>query len=219
MLKNKVKKILIETKEKKEKLFISESIIKSRIDILFEGVKNEDDFRKLSKKNQLKLSISFLHEMSYLQTSGLINENTDLGSSLKSMFGGAFNSVAQTMVEPFINKILTSLGIEGFMKNVMTSYLTSNPVEIIKSFSDCKLMTKLVSRSIVEGLVMSLQNKKGYDGMAMNLVRNQLGQMIQSTEFGSKIEDSLSSVICSMMSKFGKNTENVLGKLKGGLSF
>mgnify|MGYP007090449933 CR=1 FL=1 len=65
------------------------------------------------------------------------------------------------MVEPYIDRVLSELGVSGFIKNFVVSYLTSRPGEVIESFSDCKIMAKLVSRSIVEGMVKSLQEKNG----------------------------------------------------------
>ena len=41
MLEKKIKKSLIETKEKKEKLLIEEKLIKDRFSMIFEGVKSE----------------------------------------------------------------------------------------------------------------------------------------------------------------------------------
>jgi hypothetical protein len=219
MLDKKIRKALIESKEKKEKVLIEEQIVKDRILFLFEGIKSKKEFKKLPKEKQLRMSVRFIQEISFLQTNGLINEQTmDWGGFLKDVFGMAFGSVAQTMVEPFIEDILNKLGITGLIRNSIVSYLTSRPSEIIKSFSDCKLMTKLLSRSIVEGMVMSLQDKTGTKGFAYNLVRNQLANMIESTEFVSSIESGLQTMVCSLVSKLGKNTKDLLGKLKGNVS-
>ena len=219
MLEKKIKKSLIETKEKKEKLLIEEKLIKDRISMVFEGVKSEKDFKKLSEEKQLKLSVKFIQEMNFLESNGLINEQLDWGSLLKTIFGGAFGSVSQTMVEPFINSVLSSLGFkEGFVKNFVISYLTSRPSDVIKSFSDCGMMTKLVSRAVVESMVMTLQREKGYGGFGYDLIRNQLGTVLESTEFISGIEKGLQETICGVMEKMSINTKGVADKLKGGLT-
>jgi hypothetical protein len=75
MLEKKVRKSLIETKEKKEKQLIEESLIKNRFSMLFEGITCEDDFKSLSESKQLKLSVKFIQEMSFLQENGLIVES------------------------------------------------------------------------------------------------------------------------------------------------
>lgn len=219
MLEKKIKKSLIETKEKKEKLLIEEKLIKDRFSMIFEGVKSEKDFKKLSEEKQLKLSVKFIQEINFLENTGLINEQLDWGSLLKTIFGGAFGSVTQTMVEPFINSVLSSLGFkEGFVKNFVISYLTSRPSDVIKSFSDCGMMTKLVSRAVVESMVMTLQREKGYGGFGYDLIRNQLGTVLESTDFISGIEKGLQETICGVMEKMSNNTKGVADKLKGGLT-
>ena len=74
MLEKQIKKSLIETKEKKERRLIEESLVKNRISIITEGITNIDDFNRLSENKKLKMSIKFLQEMSYLETNRLITE-------------------------------------------------------------------------------------------------------------------------------------------------
>ena len=74
---------------------------------------------------------------------------------LKSIFGGFFGNATQTFFEPLLGKLVYPLFGEGFMSNFIISYLTSRPSEVIKSMSDCKLMTNLIAESVVEGMVMS----------------------------------------------------------------
>ena len=116
MLEKKIKKTLIETKEKKERLLIEQKIVKDRVSILFEGINSEEDFNKLSKKQKLNLSIKFLHEMSYLQNTGLINEQ-NFGNILSSLFGGWFGNAIQTFVEPVLKGILVPWFGEGYFTN------------------------------------------------------------------------------------------------------
>jgi hypothetical protein len=218
MLEKKVKKSLIETKERKEKKIIEESLVKNRLSMLFEGINNEDDFNSLSESKKLKLSVKFIQEMSFLHNNGLIVEQ-DFSGLLKSIFGGAFESVAQTMVEPLVNSVLSGLGFkDGFVKNYVTSYLTSKPSEVIKSFSDCKLMSKLVSDAVVESMIMTMQRDNGYNGFGYDLIRNQLGKVLGGTEFSTGIQNGLSESVCSTMSKFTNNTKQVADKLKGGIT-
>ena len=215
MLKNKVRETLIETREKKEKVLIEEKLIENRVLMLFGDIKTIDDFKSLSEKKQLNLSVKFIQEMSFLEENGLIVEQ-DWGSLLNKIFGGAFGSITQTMVEPFINSILSGLGFkEGFIKNFLISFLTSRPSDIIKAFSDCKIMARLVGEGIVEAMVMTMQRNSGYGGFGYDLIRNQLGNILESNEFLKGIEDGLTGTICSIVSKLTKNTANVVDKLKG----
>ena len=118
MLKKQVRKSLIETKERKEKRLIEESLIKNRISIIFEGIESEKDFKSLSEKKQLKLSLKFIQEVSFLQENGLIVEQ-DLGSLMSKLFGGWFGNLTQTIFEPMFNKMLTPLFGEGFFKDFL----------------------------------------------------------------------------------------------------
>jgi hypothetical protein len=49
MLEKKIKKSLIETKEKKERKLIQETLIKNRLSMIVENVKTIEDFNKLSE--------------------------------------------------------------------------------------------------------------------------------------------------------------------------
>ena len=54
MLEKTIRKSLIESKEKKEKLLIEQKIVESRILSLFDGINSEKKFKKLPKDKQLK---------------------------------------------------------------------------------------------------------------------------------------------------------------------
>jgi hypothetical protein len=102
---------------------------------------------------------------------------------------------------------------EGYMTNFIISYLTSKPTEVIKSFSDCKLFSKLVAESVAESLVMSLQQAKGFDGIGYSFLRNSLGGVIKESSFIEGLEGAFSKGICELFSKFTSNAEKVESKL------
>ena len=214
MLEKKVRQSLIEVKEQKEKNLIKETLVKKRLSMLVEHIKTEEDYKKLSESKKLQLSFNILQELSYLQSNGLLTESQDLGGALKSVFGGFFGNATQTFFEPILGKFIKPLFGEGFMSDFIISYLTSRPSEVIRSMSDCKLMTKLIGESVVEAMVMSLQRQKGFDAPGYSFLRNTLGDVIEGTEFAKGIESSLSGAICSMFDKFVGNAEKVKSKLK-----
>jgi hypothetical protein len=181
--------------------------------VLVEHIQSEDDFNDLTEDKKAQLSYNILSELSYLESNGLISE-VDLSSAFKSLFGGFFGNVTQTVFEPLIGKIVTPLFGEGFMSNFIISYLTSRPSEVIKSMSDCKLMTKLVAESIVEGMVMSLQRQKGFDAPGYSFLRNTLADAITGMGFVSSIENSISKTVCELFGKFANNAKKVEAKLK-----
>ena len=217
MLKKQIRKSLIETKEKKEKRLIEESLIKNRISIIFEGIKSEKDFKSLSEEKQLKLSIKFIQEVAFLQENGLIVEQ-NLGSVLSQLFGGWFGNLTQTIFEPMFKKILTPLFGEGFFTNFLTAYLTSRPSDVIKSFNDCKLMTKLVAEGISEAIVMQIQQSQGLTGSGYSFIRNTMGDVLTGSDFISGIEKGLGNTICNTLGKFSNNAEKVIDKVKGGVT-
>jgi hypothetical protein len=140
MLEKTIKKTIIETKEQQEKKLIKETIVKNRLTTLVEHIKTEKDYNNLSEDKKIQLSFNLLQELSYLESNGLINE-IDLSGVFKSLFGGLFGDVTQTVFEPLLGKIVYPLFGQGFMSNFIISYLTSRPSDVIKSMSDCKLMT------------------------------------------------------------------------------
>jgi len=213
MLERKVRKSLMEIKEQKEKNLIKENLVKTRLSVLVESIKSKGDFNNLSEDKKAQLSFNVLQELAYLESTGLLSEQ-DLGGALKSVFGGFFGNATQTFVEPILKKFIVPLFGEGFMTNFIISYLTSRPSDVIKSMSDCKLMTKLIAESIVEGMVMSLQRQKGFDGTGYAFLRNTLGGAITNSSFGTSIENGISSTVCGLFSKFAGNAEKVESKLK-----
>jgi hypothetical protein len=214
MLKKQIRKSLIETKERKEKRLIEESLIKNRISIIFEGIKSEKDFKSLSEEKQLKLSLKFIQEVAFLQENGLIVEQ-NLGSLMQSLFGGWFGNLTQTIFEPMFSKILTPLFGEGFFTDFLTSYLTSRPSDVIKSFNDCKLMTKLIAQGVAEAIAMQVMRSKGLTGSGYVFIRNTMGDVLTGTEFISGIEKGLENTVCSILGKFSDNAEKVVEKVKG----
>jgi len=213
MLEKKIKKTLIETKEKKERLLIEQKIVKDRVSILFEGINSEEDFNKLSKKQKLNLSIKFLHEMSYLQNTGLINEQ-NFGNILSSLFGGLFGNVIQTIVEPMLEKILVPLFGKGYITNFVISMLTKNTAEFIRAINDCQLMTKLVAQSISESIFKQVMDSKGLDAPGYVFLRQSMGDVLTGTEFVKSIEGKIGDMVCDRLGKFTGNATKVAEKLK-----
>jgi hypothetical protein len=214
MLEKKIRRSLIETKEKKEKQLIEEKLINNRLLTITEGISSIDDFNNLPENNKLKLSFRLLQELAFLEKTNLLNEQ-NFSSVLQSIFGGAFGDITQTLMEPIIERILTSLGFQqGYIRNFIVSYLTSRPSEVIKSFSDCRVMTKLVAQAIAESIAKTFQEEKGFSGGGYDLIRNVLGSVILDQPFIQGIEKGLGDTICSLFSKFTGNAQNVAEKLK-----
>lgn len=212
MLKTDIRKSLIETKERKESLLIEEQIVKSRISIILENIDSLESFQKLSEDKQLRISFKLMNEISYLHESGLLNEQ--LGDFLSKIFGNSFGGVTETIVEPFVNSVLSALGLKGYFKNVLVSFITSRPSDLIAAFGDCNKMTKLISEALAEGVFITLQQQKGYGGFGYDLIRNVLGGAIKDSSFIQGIEGGISKIICELFGKYTDNAKDLVGKLK-----
>jgi hypothetical protein len=134
---------------------------------------------------------------------------------MQSLFGGWFGNLTQTIFEPMFGKILTPLFGEGFFKDFLVSYLTSKPSEVIKSFNDCKLMTKLIAEGVAEAIAMQVMRSKGLTGSGYVFIRNTMGDVLTGTEFISGIEKGLENTVCGILGKFSDNAEKVVEKVKG----
>lgn len=214
MLKKDIRIALLETKEKKENLLIEEKIIKNRLMMIFENGSNIRNIKNLPIKKRNQISLSLIREIHYLNDNGLLNEG--FMEILKSLFGRAFGGVIETAAEPLINSILTAVGFksDGFLKKFMISFLTSRPTDLIKAFGDCKMMTKLLVASFIEGLVMMVQQDMDKGGFMYDTIRNTLGDMIKETSIVSSLEGTIESKVCGLFSTFTGKAEDVAEKLK-----
>lgn len=213
MLKKEVRKTLMETKELKEKQLIEHQIVESRLLSIFGGLETKKDYDTLPTSKKVKLTKHFISEINFLSENQLLSES--FLDSMKSLFGGSFESIVQTMMEPIVGGVLEKLGFkDGRFKNFFISFLTSRPSELIRALGDCKLMTKLLVRSFIEAEVMFLEKEAGLEGMALSFVRNKLGAMAEDTQFVENLEDKFSESVCMVLSKVQNKTENTINKLR-----
>jgi large-conductance mechanosensitive channel len=207
-----VRKKLTEIKGKKEQLLTEEKIVKSRIMMIMESDYNIKNFDRLPKKIKKKLAYQIFEEINFLSENNILNES--LGDFLSKIFGGSLNSIIETIIEPLLNSVLGGLGLTGYFKNFLISFLSSNPKELANSLNDCKAMTTLIANSLSEALFMMIQEQKGISGGFATFLRNALGGAVKDTAFVNKIEDFIGDMVCSGLSKISGNAEGVLNKLK-----
>jgi len=212
-LNKQIRKTILETKEQKEKILIEQSLIKKRIDMIVGNVKTIDDYNNLSEAKQLKLNFVILQELSFLQENSLINEQADFSSIIKDLFGGLFGSGVETIAEPILDKILDSIGFTGKFKKFLVSFITSKPSELVAAMKDCKVLTKLISESMAEAIVMSMMEEHGAGGKGPSLLRNLIGGAIKSNSFVAQLESQLSTTVCGLFNGFTKNAQAVKDKL------
>ena len=65
MLKKEIKKSILETKERKEKLLIEQKLVESRIMMIIESKDNIKKFKRLSEEKQQKMAYALFEEIGY----------------------------------------------------------------------------------------------------------------------------------------------------------
>jgi hypothetical protein len=208
-MKKELRKSLLEIKKKKDNQLIENKIVTSRIKFIMES--NSKNFSTLSHSQKIIVFENVILEIRELKEEGLISEQFDLWGMLKGLFGGT----VETFAEPLIDKILSGLGFtsQGFFKKFMISYLTSKPGDLIKAFVDCKTLSSLIAKSLIEATVMSTLQKKELGGFISDVMRNTIGNSLQDIEVVSRVEDKISSKVCELFNIFGKNAKDVADKM------
>jgi len=212
MLEKQVRKAILETKDNKEKLLIEENLVKSRIFMIVESEDNIKNFHKLPKKKQEKIAYSLLEEISFLGENNILNEQ--LMDVLGKIFGNSLSGIVQTIVEPLVGSLLGKLGLGGFFKDFLTSFIVSKPQRLALALKDCKELTKLIAEALSEALVMMLQKQTGLEGQGYSFMRNALGDTIKETTFISNLENQLSGIVCGVFDGFNKKAADVYKKVK-----
>ena len=212
MLKKDIKKSLIETKEKQEKLLIEQKLINSRIMMIIESEDNLKNFHLLSEEKRFKMSYSIFEEVAYLEEQGLMTEQ--VWDYLGKIFGSSVGSIAQTIAEPIVNSILSAMGLGGYFKDFLVSLFTKNPLRLAKALKSCDELTKLVAESLTEAVAMMIQRQQGLEGKGYTFIRNALGDVLSGTKFAQSLEKQISGIVCNIFGKMNDKASNVYSKLK-----
>ena len=115
-------------------------------------------------------------------------------------------------------KLLTKyLGLSGYFKEFMVSFLTKDPMRLAKAFKDCNELTKLVAESLSESVFMMLQNNNGMKGQGYTFIRNALGDAITDNRFVVTLENSLGKIVCSAYKDMSGKASKVVDKLIPGV--
>ena len=213
MLDKKIKRAILEAKDKKDRLIIEESLVKTRIFTIVESKEIIENFEFLPEGKKMKIAIGLMEEIRFLDENQILNEQ--LMDYIGKLFGNyGIGSIVQTMVEPLVNSLLSNLGMsDGFLKNTLISLFTSNPLELSRALKSCEALTKLVAQSMVEGMVMMISQQKGLEGKGYSFIRNALGSAIEDTKFAQSLEGMLQDVVCEIYRKFNSKASDVYKKV------
>lgn len=214
MLEKNIKATLLEIKEKKESILIEQNLVKNRIMMIVESEDNIKNFKKLPKSKQTKISRKLVAEIGFLHESNILNEQDGLMGFLKGIFGNSLSGILQTIVEPMVNSLLSGLGLTGYFKDFLVSFITTNPLELAKALKSCEAMTTLVAQALSEGLAMMIMREQGLEGSGYTFLRNALGGAVKDTKFIESIESQVSGIVCQLYDSMTGKASDVVDKLK-----
>jgi len=213
-VKDNVKLRLRETKEQKNRLLIEQKIVQDRFSFIFESFGGISNVKNLNQKQKDKLFRSFLSECHRLQNTNLINEQFDFLGVLKNIFGNLGTSALEGLViEPLVNTILAKLGLGGFFKDFLTSFISTNPQRIFEATKSCQSLTRLVSEAVAEASVMMLERNAGLSAPGYAVIRNALGKTLKGSQFIGELETNFADHICNIFDNIMKNAKDVLSKI------
>lgn len=208
----KVRRALNEQLLKQKKLITERRLVESRLKFLANDYNKK--YSRLTEQQKIILSFRILREISFLSEENLINEQ--LLDFVKNLFGNLLPSGLETIVERVVNSILSKLGFgDGYIQKFFVSLIATRPTEFFKALKNCQDLTKLISRSIVEAMVMKLQENLNKGGNGYDLLRNLLGNSIQEQPFVDAVEANISSKICEIYNKYLGKAKSVVNTLGG----
>ena len=216
MLEKQIKRAILEAKDNKEKSLIEENLVRSRILMIVESKEVIDNFEFLPEGKKMKIAKNLIEEIRFLDENNILNEQ--LMDFLGKMFGNSLSGIVQTAVEPIVNSILGGLGLSGFFKNALMSFIIKDPRRLARALKSCKELTALVSEALVEALVMMLQEQKGLQGTGYTILRNTLLGAIQDTKVVIELQDKLEDTVCGVYNNFNKKAADVYNKVKPALT-
>lgn len=212
MIEKQIKKAILEIKDNKEKLLIEENLVKKRIFIIVESQEIIDNFEFLPEGKKMKIALNVMEEIRFLSENNILNEQ--LMDMLKKLFGNSLGAITQTVVEPMVGTLIGKLGLGGFFKDFVTSFLVTDPKRLALALKSCEELTKLISESLTEALVQMIQRKTGFEGIGYSFLRNAIGGAMRETTFVANLEDKLSSIVCDIFDKYTDKATDVYNKVK-----
>jgi len=207
-----VKKHLLETKEKKNRLLLEQKKVETIFLKIFESEDNLLNFHYLSESKQQEISMKFFYSLHVMSKNNFINEEVGgLGGLLQKVFKGFFPDVFETILEKIIYTLLGKLGLEGgFFHKFLTSFLATRPTELYRALTDCNALSALVAKAISEAIIMKIQEKFSKNGAFYDYLRNSLSDTLSQQPFIDGLTKSLSVKICEFFEDIVGNVSDLL---------
>lgn len=219
MLEIKIKKAILETKERKEKLLIEQSLVKNRILMIFESEYNIKNFGYLTKSKQEKIAYKLVYEINYLKETNLLNEQ--LKDFIGKIFGDGMTGVFQTIIGPLVDSLMKSLELADYFKESLKSSLSSDPTKFAQSLRSCDELSKLVAESLSKAVHERIMAQSGPNTIESKFLNSALADAVKDQTFVENVERKISDIVCDLFSKMSEKASKVYDKLKpdvdGGL--
>jgi hypothetical protein len=208
-LKSLIKENLITLSEEKKNNLLGESkIINTRFQIISES--------KIEDKD--KLFNEVISEMFYLNNQGfdkgLINEG--FWEILKGLFPST-DVIGQWFKEKMASWLIEAIapGQENsWIGSIITTTIGNLKIGDITKLTNCDFTTKLLSKSIAEGVIKKFADSKGVSGALADLVRNSMMEHLDSSEFAQKLESGISHLICPLLGGVTQKMSTVANTMK-----
>lgn len=206
--------LLVASENKRKKLLQENRIVKNRFKIL----KESNNLR--TKKGQKKFAIDLMTEMIYLNQQGFDKQiiNETLWDTIKGLFGGGHttDAIFDYAKEWMIQSLLERLEIDpkGWIGASIISAIGNLNLGEIPKLTDCNFLTRYISKSLAEGMVVKLQGQTVGLGPVQSILRNVLVDNLAETDLGQKIEGALGSLLCPIVSGFSAKMDNTSETMK-----
>ena len=141
------------------KQIIKETLIINDLKKTIEKESNYVPFQKLPYNQKLRISFMYISEINKMASNNILSEQIDLNTIANFVTNNKAAStvgsgLGQTAIEWMIKKIAGRLGIkEGLILDTIVNYFLDNPMDVVKSFKDCNLMTKKIIEAMTETLM------------------------------------------------------------------
>jgi len=208
-LKSLIKENLITLSEQKKTNLLSETtIINTRFQIIAESKVDDKD----------KLFNEVISEMMYLNSQGF--DKTLINEGFWDILGGLFpsgNVIGQWFKEHMAKWLIEAVapGQEnGWIGNIIITTVGNLKVGDITKLTNCDFTTKLLSKSISEGVIKKFADSKGVSGALADLIRNSMVEHLDSSDFAQKLEAGLSHIICPLLGGVSQKMETVASEMK-----
>jgi len=109
---------------------------------------------------------------------------------------------------------LSAIGLKGYFKDFLVSFLTSNPGRLAKALKSCDELTRLIAESLAEAVFMMIQKQQGLEGQGYSFLRNALGGAVRDTKFVDSLGQQIGDIVCSLFGKMNTKASGVYDKLK-----